>query len=59
MLWDVIGGVARRSWARNPNAMAVSRDFNKDYAGAGHVTMPFIPDENLIKTTIAQALKDE
>lgn len=59
MLWDVMGGVARRSWARNPNSMTVSRDFNKDYAGVGHITMPFIPDEDLIKITVAQALKDE
>ena len=31
MLWDVMGGVARRSWARNPNAMSTSAAFNENY----------------------------
>lgn len=57
ILWDVMGGVARRSWARNPNSMVVSMDFNKNYAGVGHITMPFIPEEKLIKTTVSQALE--
>jgi urocanate hydratase len=56
MLWDVMGGVARRAWARNPNSIIVSREFNQNYAGAGHITMPFIPDEELIKETVSQAL---
>lgn len=56
MLWDVMGGVARRSWARNPNAMEVSLEFNQNYAGSGHITMPFILQENMIKTIVDQAL---
>jgi urocanate hydratase len=56
MLWDVMGGVARRSWARNPNSIAVSMEFNRNYAGAGHITMPFIPEEDLIQETISRAL---
>ncbi len=28
MLWDVMGGVARRSWARNENAMSTVRERN-------------------------------
>ena len=30
MIWDVMGGVARRSWARNPNAMCTSATFNEN-----------------------------
>ena len=30
MLWDVMGGVARRAWARNPNAMTTVDKFNKN-----------------------------
>jgi len=56
MLWDVMGGVARRAWARNPNSIIVSQEFNQNYAGAGHITIPFIPDQDLIKETMRQAL---
>jgi urocanate hydratase len=59
MLWDVMGGVARRAWARNPNSITVSMEFNKNYAGAGHITMPFIPDEELVKATVSKALDDK
>jgi urocanate hydratase len=56
MLWDVMGGVARRAWARNPNSIIVSQEFNQNYAGAGHITIPFIPDQDLINETVRQAL---
>ncbi|MDR0961836.1 MAG: urocanate hydratase [Mediterranea sp.] len=52
MLWDVMGGVARRSWARNPNAVSTSADFNKRYDGAYHITLPYIPEDKLIKQTL-------
>lgn len=48
MLWDVMGGVARRNWARNPHAIEVSEEFNKKYAGKGHITIPFVADDKLI-----------
>ncbi len=31
MLWDVMGGVARRSWARNEHAMETCVEFNKKH----------------------------
>ena len=48
MMWDVMGGVARRSWARNENAIEVSAEYNKTRAGSDHITLPYIPDEKLI-----------
>ena len=57
MMWDVMGGVARRSWARNPNAIETSRTYNKNYEGLGYITIPHIPEEDLIKQTIKKALK--
>ncbi|KJR49341.1 Urocanate hydratase [Desulfosporosinus sp. I2] len=48
LLWDVIGGVARRSWARNEHSIETSIEFNERYKGLGHITVPFIPDEELI-----------
>lgn len=57
LLWDVMGGVARRSWARNEHSMETATDFNKDYAGLGHITIPFIPDEELIEDTVNHSWK--
>ncbi|MDL2256962.1 urocanate hydratase [Bacteroidales bacterium OttesenSCG-928-I14] len=42
MLWDVMGGVARRSWARNPNAMETCEEFNKNHEGDYLITIPYI-----------------
>ncbi|EGW37180.1 urocanate hydratase [Desulfosporosinus sp. OT] len=48
LLWDVMGGVARRSWARNEHSIETSIEFNERYKGSGHVTVPFIPKDELI-----------
>lgn len=52
MLWDVMGGVARRSWARNPNAISTSTAFNETHGEQYHITLPFIPKEELIQQII-------
>ena len=52
MLWDVMGGVARRSWARNPNAMATSQEFNDKNGDYYHITIPNIADDELITNTV-------
>ena len=52
MLWDVMGGVARRSWARNPHAVETSEAFNKSHAGDYQITMPYVADEELIKKIV-------
>lgn len=57
MLWDVMGGVARRSWARNPNAMSTCTTFNDSYGDRYHITLPFIPKEDLIQNIIRTSLK--
>jgi len=48
MMWDVMGGVARRGWARNENSIATGVEYNKNYAGKGHITLPMIPDDGLV-----------
>ena len=48
MLWDVMGGVARRSWARNPNSMETIREFNRDQAGKAHVILPHLVADSLV-----------
>lgn len=48
MLWDVMGGVARRSWARNPHAMKTSEEFNRTHEEGYHITMPYVADDELV-----------
>lgn len=52
MLWDVMGGVARRSWARNPNAMATAEEFNHTHSDYYHITMPNLVDDSIIDEVI-------
>ena len=56
MLWDVIGGVARRNWARNENSIETIMEFNKVYHGKGHVTIPYIADDELVERVIKGGL---
>ena len=44
MSWDVMGGVARRAWARNENALATAAAFNERRTGE-HITLPYLADE--------------
>ena len=65
MMWDVMGGVARRNWARNEHAITTSMEYNKNYGhennaigkGFGHITIPYIPSEELIEKTVDKFLK--
>ena len=56
MLWDVMGGVARRAWARNRHALETSETFNKNNENQYHITLPYIPEEALIRKTIKTSL---
>lgn len=48
MLWDVMGGVARRSWARNSNALDTANAFNESHSEGYHITIPYLVDDDLI-----------
>lgn len=52
--WDVIGGVARRSWARNEHAMETAIAFNKTREGIGHITIPYVADDAKVKAAVAK-----
>ncbi|MDE6231664.1 MAG: urocanate hydratase [Muribaculaceae bacterium] len=53
MLWDVMGGVARRSWARNENAMSTVREWNETQGENGFaITEPFLADESMLDAII-------
>ena len=50
--WDVNGGVARRAWARNPNAIRTARQWNQQQAGKGQITLPYLVDQQLIEKIV-------
>ena len=51
LTWDVMGGVARRAWARNEHAIEVATEFNCDNE-ADHITIPFIADDSKLEAFI-------
>ncbi|MDE6296875.1 MAG: urocanate hydratase [Muribaculaceae bacterium] len=56
MLWDVMGGVARRSWARNENAMSTVREWNETQSENGFmITEPFIAEETALRNLISES----
>ncbi|SHJ76510.1 urocanate hydratase [Geosporobacter subterraneus DSM 17957] len=57
MPWDVMGGVARRAWARNENSISTSIEYNQLNQGTDHITLPFIPKEDLVKSLVEKAFK--
>ncbi|WP_411741949.1 urocanate hydratase [Schnuerera sp. xch1] len=59
MPWDVMVGVARRSWARNENSIETSIEYNKKFKDTDHITIPYIPDEGLIKKLVDQRYEED
>ncbi len=53
MSWDVMGGVARRNWARNTNAMEVAMAYNHDNSNGDQITIPFRADEGSVAHAVA------
>ena len=56
--WDVMGGVARRSWARNENSIATCIEYNNKFKDTEHITIPYIADENLVKKLVEEKLNN-
>ena len=44
MLWDVMGGVARRNWAGNANARQVAEEYNSKNPNGDQITIPHQAD---------------
>jgi urocanate hydratase len=53
--WDVMVGVARRAWSRNPHSMETGAAYNRDQRETAHITLPFIPEEKLVQTALQEA----
>ena len=52
MLWDVMGGVARRSWARNEHSINTVIEYNQKYQGESEITLPNLADEALVSESV-------
>lgn len=50
--WDVMGGVARRNWARNAAAVITSRKWNDDHSSEGAITIPHPADDDYLDSLI-------
>jgi urocanate hydratase len=51
-----MGGVARRAWAGNKNAIETSIAFNLDDPEQNHITLPFLPDTAMIEKLVSNSL---
>ena len=47
--WDVMCGVSRRAWARNPNAISTIDQWNERNEGNGHITKPRLAEEAFLE----------
>ena len=52
MLWDVMGGVARRNWARNDASIETCLEYNEQMKGKDHITLPYITTREFVKEII-------
>lgn len=57
MPWDVMGGVARRAWARNPHSIETVIEYNNNNKGTDHITLPYITNEDFIKKLVEEKVK--
>jgi urocanate hydratase len=54
MSWDVMGGVARRNWARNPNAVQVAMAYNRQNTNGDQITIPYPADDARVEDAVSK-----
>lgn len=52
--WDVMGGVARRSWARSEQSIEVCIRYNEVNRGSDCITLPYRADENMLEKLVSR-----
>jgi urocanate hydratase len=55
MEWDVMNGISRRAWARNQHALEVASQWNRKHKDRGHITLPYLADDNLVNKIVSDA----
>ena len=56
--WDVMGGVARRAWARNEASLETCMEYNELRKGSDHITLPYLADEGMVKKLVANGFAE-
>ena len=56
--WDVMGGVARRAWARSGHSIETAIDYNTAGKGADHLTLPYLADEDAVRSLVDMAFSE-
>ncbi len=56
--WDVMGGVARRAWARNEASLETCMEYNDLRKGSDHITLPYLADEGMVKKLVADGFAE-
>ena len=56
--WDVMGGVARRAWARNEHAIETVMEWNRRLGNKGQISLPHIPEEGLVEQLVKKTIKN-
>ncbi|MBS4022611.1 MAG: urocanate hydratase [Dethiobacter sp.] len=59
MPWDVMGGVARRAWARNENSISTGMDYNRENEGTDHITLPYIAGDEMVSALVDRVFKKD
>jgi hypothetical protein len=49
----------RRAWARNEASIETVAEYNRAFPESNHITLPFIPDETLVRGLVKEALTKE
>lgn len=47
--WDTMIGVARRSWSRCENSISTVAEYNENFKGEDHITIPYVAKDELIE----------
>jgi urocanate hydratase len=55
--WDVMGGVARRAWARNAHAIETVIEWNHAMKKRGQITIPYVSESGLVEDLVKKKLK--
>ncbi len=59
MLWDVMNGVARRSWARNEHSIETALVYNREHTGSSQITIPYLADDDLIHREVESSFTNQ
>lgn len=57
MPWDVMGGVARRAWARNENSISTCIEYNNNFKETDHITIPYVANDEMVKKLVEEKYK--